>query len=78
VTGGTRVLSDWIVVRVTANPGEPILDRMIAMVEGAKRTKTLKEIGAHDLARCANTDFSPGLRDATSAFEFQYRSEWIG
>src|SRR6201993_278339 len=39
VTGGTRVLSDWIVVRVTANPGEAFLDRMIAMVEGAKRQK---------------------------------------
>ncbi|MFP3606587.1 potassium-transporting ATPase subunit KdpB [Paraburkholderia sp. SIMBA_053] len=44
VTGGTRVLSDWIVVRVTANPGEAFLDRMIAMVEGAKRHKTPNEI----------------------------------
>ncbi|AOK47631.1 potassium-transporting ATPase subunit B [Burkholderia sp. MSMB617WGS] len=44
VTGGTRVLSDWIVVRVTANPGEAFLDRMIAMVEGAKRKKTPNEI----------------------------------
>jgi K+-transporting ATPase ATPase B chain len=44
VMGGTRVLSDWIVVRVTANPGEAFLDRMIAMVEGAKRQKTLNEI----------------------------------
>ena len=35
VTGSTRVLSDWIVVRVTVNPGESFLDRMIAMVEGA-------------------------------------------
>ena len=34
VTGGTRVLSDWLVVRVSANPGETFLDRMIAMVEG--------------------------------------------
>jgi K+-transporting ATPase ATPase B chain len=40
VTGGTRVLSDWIVVKITANPGETFLDRMIAMVEGAKRQKT--------------------------------------
>jgi K+-transporting ATPase ATPase B chain len=40
VTGGTRVLSDWIVVRVSVNPGEAFLDRMIAMVEGAKRQKT--------------------------------------
>src|SRR5262249_7008662 len=39
VTGGTRVLSDWLVIRVSANPGESFLDRMIAMVEGAKRHK---------------------------------------
>ncbi len=44
VTGGTRVLSDWIVVKITANPGETFLDRMIAMVEGAKRKKTPNEI----------------------------------
>ncbi|MEC5388233.1 potassium-transporting ATPase subunit KdpB [Uliginosibacterium sp. H3] len=44
VTGGTRVLSDWLVCRVTANPGEAFLDRMIAMVEGAKRQKTPNEI----------------------------------
>ena len=44
VTGGTRVLSDWLVVRVTADPGETFLDRMIAMVEGAKRKKTPNEI----------------------------------
>jgi K+-transporting ATPase ATPase B chain len=44
VTGGTRVLSDWLVVRVTANPGETFLDHMIAMVEGARRQKTPNEI----------------------------------
>jgi K+-transporting ATPase ATPase B chain len=44
VTGGTRVLSDWLVVRITSNPGETFLDRMIAMVEGAKRQKTPNEI----------------------------------
>jgi len=44
VTGGTRVLSDYIVVRVTANPGETFLDRMIALVEGASRQKTPNEI----------------------------------
>jgi K+-transporting ATPase ATPase B chain len=44
VTGGTRVLSDWIIVRITANPGETFLDRMISMVEGAKRQKTPNEI----------------------------------
>src|SRR5512139_476440 len=44
VTGGTRVLSDWLVVKITVNPGETFLDRMIAMVEGAKRQKTPNEI----------------------------------
>ena len=44
VTGGTRVLSDWLVVRVTVNPGETFVDRMIAMVENAKRQKTPNEI----------------------------------
>jgi K+-transporting ATPase ATPase B chain len=44
VTGGTRVLSDWLVVSITANPGDTFLDRMIAMVEGAKRHKTPNEI----------------------------------
>jgi K+-transporting ATPase ATPase B chain len=44
VTGGTRVLSDWVVVRVTVNPGETFVDRMIAMVENAKRHKTPNEI----------------------------------
>ena len=44
VTGGTVVLSDWLVVRITANPGETFLDRMISMVEGAKRQKTPNEI----------------------------------
>jgi K+-transporting ATPase ATPase B chain len=44
VTGGTRVLSDWLVVRISANPGESFLDRMIHLVEGAKRQKTPNEI----------------------------------
>jgi K+-transporting ATPase ATPase B chain len=44
VTGGTRVLSDWLIVRISANPGETFLDRMISMVEGAKRQKTPNEI----------------------------------
>src|SRR5271169_2260909 len=54
VTGGTRVLSDWLVVRITANPGETFLDRMIAMVEGAKRQKTPNEI-ALDILLAAMT-----------------------
>jgi len=49
VTGGTRVLSDWIVVRVSTDPGETFLDRMIAMVEGAKRQKTPNEIALNIL-----------------------------
>ncbi len=49
VTGGTRVLSDRIVVRITANPGESFLDRMIALVEGAARQKTPNEIALHIL-----------------------------
>ncbi len=44
VTGGTTVLSDWIVIRCTADPGDSFLDRMIALVEGAKRRKTPNEI----------------------------------
>ncbi len=44
VTGGTRVLSDWLVVRISSNPGESFLDRMIAMVEGSKRQKTPNEV----------------------------------
>src|SRR5215831_9121655 len=49
VTGGTKVLSDWLVVCVTASPGESFLDRMIAMVEGAKRQKTPNEIALNIL-----------------------------
>ena len=44
VTGGTKVLSDFLVIRITANPGETFLDRMITLVEGAKRQKTPNEI----------------------------------
>ncbi|WP_312456470.1 potassium-transporting ATPase subunit KdpB [Pseudescherichia sp.] len=44
VTGGTRILSDWLVIRCRVNPGETFLDRMIAMVEGAQRRKTPNEI----------------------------------
>jgi K+-transporting ATPase ATPase B chain len=49
VTGGTRVISDAIVVRITSNPGETFLDRMIALVEGAKRQKTPNEIALNIL-----------------------------
>src|SRR6202047_4236793 len=49
VTGGTRVLSDQITVKITANPGETFLDRMIKLVEGAERQKTPNEIALHIL-----------------------------
>jgi K+-transporting ATPase ATPase B chain len=49
LTGGTRILSDWLVVRVTAKPGEGFLDRMIGLVEGAKRQKTPNEISLNIL-----------------------------
>ncbi|MBX9725183.1 MAG: potassium-transporting ATPase subunit KdpB, partial [Candidatus Obscuribacterales bacterium] len=49
VTGGTRVLSDWLVIQICANPGETFLDRMISMVEGAKRQKTPNEIALNIL-----------------------------
>ena len=49
VTGGTRVLSDWLLVRITSDPGESFMDRMIALVEGAKRQKTPNEIALNIL-----------------------------
>ncbi len=49
VTGGTKVLSDWIKVRITSNPGETFIDRMIALVEGAARQKTPNEIALNIL-----------------------------
>jgi len=49
VTGGTKVLSDWLIIKVTASAGESFLDRMIAMVEGAKRQKTPNEIALNIL-----------------------------
>jgi K+-transporting ATPase ATPase B chain len=49
VTGGTRILSDWLVIQVTANPGEGFLDRMISLVEGATRQKTPNEIALNIL-----------------------------
>jgi len=49
VTGGTRVLSDWLKIKITSNPGETFLDRMIALVEGAERQKTSNEIALNIL-----------------------------
>jgi K+-transporting ATPase ATPase B chain len=49
VTGGTKVISDWVKVRITSDPGETFLDRMIALVEGAERQKTPNEIALNIL-----------------------------
>ena len=49
VTGGTRVISDWLIIRVTSNPGEGFIDRMISLVEGAKRQKTPNELALNIL-----------------------------
>ncbi|HET7343816.1 MAG TPA: potassium-transporting ATPase subunit KdpB [Methylomirabilota bacterium] len=54
VTGGTQVLSDWLIVEITTNPGEAFLDRMISLVEGARRQKTPNEI-ALDILLAAMT-----------------------
>ena len=71
VTGGTRVLSDWLVVRITANPGETFLDRMIAMVEGAKRQKTPNEIALDILLAGLTADLSQDHRDAAAVLDLQ-------
>ncbi len=49
VTGSTRILSDWLIVRITATPGEGFIDRMIALIEGARRQKTPNEIALNIL-----------------------------
>ena len=64
VTGGTRVLSDRIVVEITQEPGESFLDRMIALVEGAERRKTPNEIALGHPARGHDADLPGGGRDA--------------
>ncbi len=64
VTGGTRVLSDQIRVRITSNPGETFIDRMIALVEGAERQKTPNEIALNYPACRIDDHFSAGGRDA--------------
>ena len=63
VTGGTKVLSDRIVVRITASPGESFLDRMIALVEGAERQKTPNEIALNILLAGLTLGFSFCVRD---------------
>ena len=64
VTGGTQVLSDWLVVRITANPARRFLDRMIAMVEGAKRQKTPNEIALDILLAALTIVFLLACGDA--------------
>lgn len=71
VTGGTRILSDWLVVRITTNPGETFLDRMIAMVEGAKRQKTPNEIALNILLAALTIIF---LLTTTSLLPFSLYS----
>ena len=55
VTGGTKVLSDRIVVRITSDPGQTFLDRMIALVEGASRQKTPNEIALTSCSSCSRS-----------------------
>jgi K+-transporting ATPase ATPase B chain len=57
VTGGTQVISDWLIVRVTANPGETFLDHMIALIEGTKRQKTPNELALTILLAAMTTVF---------------------
>ena len=66
VTGGTRVISDWIKVRVTSDPGHTFLDRMIALVEGAERQKTPNEIALNDSAGRADARVPARRRDAAA------------
>ncbi len=68
VTGGTRVISDRIVIRITMERGQGFLDRMIAMVEGAKRQKTPNEIALTILLCRSHADFSAGMCDAKTVW----------
>ena len=78
VTGGTRVLSDWLVVRITTNPGETFLDRMIAMVEGAKRQKTPNEIALDHFAGSVDADLPVCHRHAVAVLPVQRRGGQSG
>ena len=66
VTGGTRVISDWIKVRVTSDPGHTFLDRMIALVEGAERQKTPNEIALNILLAVLTLDLPARRRHAAA------------
>lgn len=67
VTGGTRILSDWLVIECSVNPGETFLDRMIAMVEGAQRRKTPNKLPDHS-ADCPDYRLFTGNRHAVAVF----------
>ena len=73
VTGGTRVLSDWIVVRVTANPGETFVDRMIAMVEGRQAPEDAQRDRADDPAGRVDHRVPRRHGDAAAVFAVQRR-----
>ena len=73
VTGGTTVLSDQIKVRVTANPGESFMDRMIGLIEGAKRQKTPNEIAPEHPAGGAD-DHLPGRDHHAQTVRALYRT----
>ncbi len=71
VTGGTRVLSDRIKIRITSNPGETFLDRMIALVEGAERQKTPNEIALNILIAGLTIIFLLAVVDAGALRDLQ-------
>ena len=66
VTGGTRILSDELIINVTSDPGQGFIDRMIALVEGAERSKNTQRNRADGVAVCVNAGVSNcGLHDST-------------
>ena len=71
VTGGTKVLSDWIVVRITSNPGETFLDRMIALVEGAAAAEDAERDRAEYRDRGAHAGVPAGRRHAAAVRDLQ-------
>ena len=74
VTGGTRVLSDQIVVRISSKPGETFLDRMIALVEGAERQKTPNEIALNILLAGLDDHLPARGRDAPAVRDLLARA----
>ena len=73
VTGGTTVLSDRIVVRITSDPGQSFVDRMIALVEGSERQRTPNEIALNVLLTALTVDLRGRLRDALAGRRLQRR-----